>query len=85
MARNAASGSLPALFQQLTAHDWARVREAVKAVSKGDVEAYMTSVGYIDIGRTDGGAVYVGGMSFDASGAGGLSYRKVYQMQWPKG
>jgi hypothetical protein len=81
---SSAATALPALFQGLTARDWLKVREAVAVLGKGDEEALATSVGYVDVGRTDGGAVYVGGNSFDARGGGGLSYRKVYQMQWPR-
>lgn len=76
---------LPQLFQGLKARDWSSIREAVASMGKGDVEAVALSIGYLDVGRTDGGAPYVGAMSFDAGGGGGLSYRKVYQMDWPKG
>jgi len=73
---------LPALFQGLTPHDWASVRSAASQMGAGDVEAVALSVGYVDVGKLDGGLAYVGGMSFDAAGGGGLAYRKVMQPQW---
>lgn len=82
---DASRGALPQLFQRLTARDWQTVREAVNGVASGDAEAVMVSAGYIDVGRSPGGAPYVGANTFDAKGGGGLSYRKVYQMNWPKG
>lgn len=78
------SSKLPALFQRLSSDDWARVRAAVESIEKGDVEAVACSPGYIDVGRSDGGQPYIGGMSMDARGGGGLAYRKVPVMLWPK-
>lgn len=73
---------LPALFQNLSARDWASVRAAAAQLGAGDEEAVALSVGYVDVGKLDGGLAYVGGMSFDAQGGGGLSYRKVMQPHW---
>lgn len=78
-----AKSRLPALFQRLTADDWSRVRAAVAQVAPGDEESVAVSVGYIDVGRSAGGLGFVGGMSMDAGGSGGLEYRKAPQMAWP--
>lgn len=74
---------LPQLFARLTEDDWNRLRAHVAGLGKGEEEAAATSVGYVDVGRTDGGAVYVAGNSFGPGGAGAPEYRKLYQMQWP--
>lgn len=76
--------SLPQLFQWLTPDDWSRVRRAAEALERDDVESVALSVGYIDVGKSPGGQPFVGGMSMDANGGGGLSYRKVPVMLWPK-
>ncbi len=82
MAKSGNPPKIPALFQRLTPRDWEQVRSTSAAQEKGDEEPVMTSVGYIDVGKLDGGLAYVGGMSFDASGSGGLEYRKVMQNAW---
>lgn len=78
------SMALPKLFQGLDDDDWNRIRAEARSVEVGDEQPISTSVGYIDIGRLQGGLLYVGAMFFDADGGGGLSYRKVMQPQWPK-
>lgn len=77
-----AAPALPSLFAPLTARDWEHVREVSRGHAPGDEEAIMTSIGYIDVGKLEGGLAYVGGMSFDANGGGGLAYRKVMQPAW---
>lgn len=79
---SSSASKLPALFQNLTPRDWGHIRATAATQRAGDEEAVMTSVGYLDVGKLRGGLAYIGAMTFDANGGGGLSYRKVMQPQW---
>lgn len=78
------ASKLPEVFARLTADDWTRVRRMVDDINNDDVESVATSVGYIDVGKSIGGQAFVGAMSMDAAGGGGLLYRKVPVMLWPR-
>lgn len=73
---------LPQLFQGLTERDWRQVRAVSGSQSPGEEEAVSTSIGYLDVGKEHSGRAYVGGMSFDANGGGGLQYRSVFASSW---
>lgn len=83
MASKTRAKPLPQLFQRLTAADWQHARTWSASVGRGQHRAFRTSAGYIDLGRSIGGAVYLGAHSYDASGAGAHEYRRVFQMAWP--
>lgn len=82
MAKGKSKSNLPQLFSRLTREDWARVKAHADGLQRGDEEAFATSVGYVDVGRTSGGLVYVGAVSGDAQG-NDLRYRQAYRMTWP--
>lgn len=85
MAKHSANPpALPQLFQGFNERDWTRVRELTRELANGDLEPFNSSVGYVDLGKTEKGAAFVGARSFDNRGGGGLEYRKVYAMQWPR-